>query len=217
MKDIDTTSDRPKIEIYFFKERIFSKDGTELQADWFNMKEIEKDSSKLKMLKEIFKYERFDTITKNPIYAGSYNATESDLMDLPFIFDDEIISFDFKTSKIELSPSAVKKLWEFFPDGLYSTQFAITANGKPILTGYFYNVHASAYVKHFFIVNRSENYWDWERYNPNKKVRTEFIENEFFKIEYNPNSEFFGQIENYEFEHNTEFYNAFKLSGRIAE
>jgi hypothetical protein len=198
---------KAKIEIYLPKERIVSKDGSELLNDWNFRKELKKYSSSILLNDYHLKYARYDSITHNIIYAGSFSATENDLPSTPFIYDNEILGFDFETSEIIISASGVEKLWSLQPNMNFSRQFILTADRKPILTGYFYSIYSSSYVKHFYIVYNSGY----------EGVEKPEFKDENFKIEYNPESEFNWELEKYDFKKSDEFYDAFEKSGKIAK
>ncbi|MGJ8667206.1 MAG: hypothetical protein ACSHW7_12625 [Patiriisocius sp.] len=205
-----TNSDLPKIEIYLPKERIKTKDGVEITREWNFIESTRTDSSMIHSNKLLREFARLDTVTDNYIYAGSYNADEDDLDINPFIYENEIISFDFETSELEISASGAEKLWNLQEDFIYSRQFIITADRKPILTGYFYGILSSSYVNHFYI------FYENGGFGEKKPV----FENEKLRIEYNSKSMkgfFKTDKEKYDFKTIAEFYNAFKLSGRIAE
>lgn len=197
----------PKIEIYLPKERIVSNDGTELINEWNFREDLKNDSSWIKLNNYYHQFARFDTITKNYIYAGSFEATENELQEFPLIEDKEILDFDFKTSEITISASGVEKLWSLTPEMNFSRQFILTADKKPILTGYFYSVFSSSYVKHFYIVYN----------NGYEGLEKPTFENKAFKIEYNPKAEYFSQVDKFDFKQSSEFYDVFKNSGKIAQ
>ena len=79
---------KPKIEIYLPKERIESKDGIKLTREMF---EVPKDSTISEYFDYRLKYQRLDTVNNREINAGSFEANESNLKDLPLIEDNEII------------------------------------------------------------------------------------------------------------------------------
>lgn len=197
--------DAPKIEIFLPKERIKTKDGTAITREWNFIESMRGDSSMIRENNILREFARLDTITNNFIYAGSYDAKENDLEDNPFIYENEIISFDFQTSEIEISASGVEKLWDLQSNFNYSRQFVITEDRKPILTGYFYSSFSSSYVKHFFIMHESGN----------DEMKKPIFEKHKFRIEYNPESEYNFDLDKYDFKSNTEFYKAFKESGKI--
>lgn len=201
--------DKPEIEIYLPKERIVSKDGTELIREWVFREDLKNDEYFIEENKYYLKYARYDTLNNNYIYAGSFVADKSDLKEEPFIKNDEIIEFDFKKSLIKFSPSGVEKIWNLPPNFNFSRQFIITADKEPILTGYFYSIFASSYVSHFYIV--------YDGSNDIKSFPKKYEEREY-KIFHNQKTQKeFHSDDEFDFRTKLDFYKAFELSGRIAE
>jgi hypothetical protein len=198
-------STKPLIEIYLPKERIKSYDGSKIMTEWNFSETLKTDTTFIIMNEILLEYGRYDSITNKTIYAGSFEASQTDLPQEPLIKDDEILSFNFNTSKLTLSSSAVKKLWCLKSDFLYSQQFVITANRQPILTGYLFNVLSSSTVNHFYITYTG-GYGRLEMLDFN---------DEEFEIQYNPNTQFIRELETYDFKLDKEFYSAFKKSGKI--
>lgn len=197
-----------EIEIYLPKERIKFYDGCKINREWNFSDHLEKDSFWIELNKFYRKYARYDTLTNDYIYAGGFIAKKSDLEKEPFIKSDEIIEFDFETSKIKISPSGVKKILNLEPNFNFSRQFIITANKKPILTGYFYSSFSSSYVKHYYIV--------YEGTAEKQPVSKQYQEREF-EIFYNDeNRKEFLLDDRYDFKNNVDFYKAFEQSEKIA-
>lgn len=204
-----TEIDAPKIEIYLPKERIKSKDGSELTQEWNFTESAKKDTSWVRLNKYYHKYARYDTIDHNYIYAGSFTATKADLQSEPFIKSNEILQFDFKNSKIKISSSGVEKIWNLEPNFNFSRQFVITADKKPLLTGYFYSSFSSSYVSHYYIIY--EGSYDTESFPKKYKERE-------FEIFYsNKTQKEFLTNDRYDFKTNSDFYNAFVESGKIVK
>lgn len=198
-KKKDITDKTIEIEIYLPKVRIQSNDGIELKHEWNLGVTSEKDSSWVNLNKIHSTYARQDRQSGNIIYAGSFVANEQDLSKKPFIRHNEIIGFNFETSEIIFTASGMKKLWELKPNYAYSRQFVITANRKPILTGYFYNALSSSYVKHYYITYRG---------GYDGVVKPKF-KSENLRIEFNPKSEYNFNLEKYDFRLKTDFYESF--------
>lgn len=119
-----------KIEFYLLNKRAEIKEGIPY------MDAITITDSLL--LKE-YEYVKYDTVFKTPIYSGRFEATSKDLQPEPFINNDEIISFNLENNKFIFTPAVARRIAELPGNMHIGTQFAITVNGKPKLTGYFMN------------------------------------------------------------------------------
>lgn len=199
----------PKLEIYLPKERIKSNDGSELVRQWNFAESFKKDSSWIELNEYYHKYARYDTIDHNYIYAGNFIAKKSDLQNEPFIESDEIIEFDFKSSKIKIRPSGVEKIRNLKPNFNFSRQFIITADKQPILTGYFYSIFSSSYVSHYYIIYADSN--------GTESFPKKYEEREFEIFYNNKIQKEFLSDDSYDFKKNSDFYNAFEQSGKIAK
>lgn len=136
-----------KIEIYLLKNRAPIKDGVPY-LDVFNIQDAEK--------RKEYEFVNYDTVFKETIYAGKFEAKSTDLQSQPFIGDDEIISFNTGNNKFEFSSSVAERL-ETLPDEMHEgIQFVITVNKKPQLTGYFRNW--SVWCDWYYI-----RYWNYKK------------------------------------------------------
>ena len=118
-----------KIEIYLTNKRIESYEGIKPE----NLK----DTTKFKDLLERFNKIaiKLDTINNDIIFAGAFNANDEDLDVKPLINSNEILMFDFTSSKIIMKESVVKKIkdldWKMGDD--FGRQFVLCINKKPVL------------------------------------------------------------------------------------
>lgn len=169
-----------KIEIYLTNKRIESYEGIKPE----NLK----DTTKFKDLLERFNKIaiKLDTINNDIIFAGAFNANDEDLDVKPLINSNEILMFDFTSSKIIMKESVVKKIkdldWKMGDD--FGRQFVLCINKKPVLNGYFYHP-ASSYLSNTYqifiddyIKNGSEVsykiYFGKDLNTPNLKENKEF-------------------------------------------
>lgn len=117
-----------KIEIYLTNKRIESYEGIKPE----NLK----DTTKFKDLLERFNKIaiKLDTINNDIIFAGAFNANDEDLDVKPLINSNEILMFDFTSSKIIMKESVVKKIkdldWKMGDD--FGRQFVLCINKKPV-------------------------------------------------------------------------------------
>jgi len=140
-----------KIEIYLTKKELFKENCILLKnykpfidslKTVFPKLEIEKDFFRILHLHQI------DTISKIKSYKGNFHFFKSDLQKSPIVFDHEIISFNLKTSELEIDSIANNKLRKMIviDNGQYGQQFVITYNEDIILKGYFINSFTSVYL-----------------------------------------------------------------------
>ncbi|PZR23081.1 MAG: hypothetical protein DI539_03930 [Flavobacterium psychrophilum] len=124
----------PKIEIYLLKNRQICVDCLPYieSGEYYN---AEVDVAGL------LKRAGYDTILKQVVYAGEFKVKASDLEKTPLISDEEITYLNLKSKedKIVISPLAAKRIYKMYPENSYGNQFAITIDGKPVFTGYFWS------------------------------------------------------------------------------
>ena len=58
---------------------------------------------------------------------------------MPFIIDDEVVSFDTSSYKITFTKEAAKRIGELKPGLSVGIPFVLAVDREPILTGYFVN------------------------------------------------------------------------------
>ena len=115
-----------------------------------------------------------DTINDQFIFAGKFKASKEDLQSVPIITNDEIISFNIKTSEIEISKSGFEKLIKLdrtnSENGI-GIQFAICINETPKIFGYFYNY---SYIVTYIPTTYSISYKTKEREKNYKSMLLKF-------------------------------------------
>ena len=133
---------KDRIDIFLTESRLESYKGQKISD---NNQEIEYlkrlDSSKIIDL-EITK---LDTLSRNFIIAGPFEALISDLQHKPLISNEEITKYDLKTNTFFLSNKAEKRIKELGIHSNHGKQFVMTVNGKPKLTGYLFNLSLSSF------------------------------------------------------------------------
>ena len=126
-----------KLEIFLLKERMPFSDG--ISIDNIETTSQEAYIQKQKWIKLNIKS---DTINNQLIFVGKFKASAKDLQLQPLITDDEIISFNVKTSELEIHKSGFEKLIKLdrtnTENGI-GIQFALCINGAPKIFGYLYN------------------------------------------------------------------------------
>lgn len=124
------------VEIYTFKERQKIIEGipykefaikTKLDVSTLN------DSDNL----------MYDTIRKEIIYAGQFDANCKELNSKPLVSDNEILVLDTIANKIKLSADAINKIAALSPSMKDGIQFVICVDKEPVLKGYFWNSFSS--------------------------------------------------------------------------
>ena len=127
-----------KIEIYLLKDTILTKEGVEI-SNMPNKEDL--DSTYYNKIDTI--RVRYDTLNKEFIYAGRFNAEKSELKDKPFITNDEIIGLNLTESVFIFTQPAAKKIVNIQSSMKYGKQFAILKDGNILLTGYFWSKSSS--------------------------------------------------------------------------
>ena len=107
-------------------------------------------------------YTTYDTIHEEFIYAGKFDAKESQLEESPLVNDDEIVNLDIINHSLKIKKSGAKKIYDLKVNMRYGHQFVITINKKPIFTGYFWD-NLSSYV----------SAWNCIEYTHNRKINSE--------------------------------------------
>lgn len=134
------------IEIFLTKERIESYDGIPFNSA------IE-DTVLLNRVYKLYGSNlRYDTINKELLFMGRFNASKEDLEETPFILDEEIIGLDTKDSKIYFTNSVSKKIYTSLnkwreKGGFLGKQFVICLNGEIVSNGYFDSMFNRYYCK----------------------------------------------------------------------
>lgn len=124
------------IEIYLVKNRIETKEGIPLSE----IKGFEQNNS---FSKAFINGTKYDTVKRDFILAGSFDAKYNQLKKEPFILDSEIELLDTIKSQIHLTPSGFKKVKELKPDMIHGIQFVVCSNKIPVFTGYFWSKYSS--------------------------------------------------------------------------
>lgn len=130
------------IEIYLLKERIRSHEGIPV-LDYVRKKNIPYHKN-IENLKDV----NYDSISKEYIWAGAFEALNTDLTPTPLIGNDEIELLNLKRSELQLSTAGKKKIQGLKPNYKYGIQFVICVNKEVCFTGYFRE-------------NRSSNIFNW--------------------------------------------------------
>jgi hypothetical protein len=152
------------VEIYLVKNRIDTKEGVPLSE----IKEFKQKNSPFS--KAFINGTKYDTVKRDFILAGSFDAKYNQLKKEPFILDSEIELLDTIKSEIHLTPSGFKKIKELKPDMIHGIQFVICSNKIPVFTGYFWSINSS----HMSTWNCIEyNYLDEKQNNPLKLFKGE--------------------------------------------
>jgi len=193
---------KPKVEIYLLNKRIESKHGIDI-------KKVEEYSEMLRRMdtntvKE-FENLKVDTITNRLIVAGEFDAKKSDLSSIPLISDSEIVSFNKSNNELIIKSNASKKIFEIEDEFVTSTQFVISVDKKPVLTGYFNNL-ASSYSPNW-------NYITYINYNESIKNNGEnktFIIHKGVYVDSHNNKKELADLSQYQ-----DLLNAFNCSGRL--
>lgn len=138
-----------KIEMYLLKHYVRTNEGVPV-LDLVKAKNIPIDND----IRRLSKY-NFDTISKTIIYGGKFSVEQSDIEKVAFLENSDFISLDLDTSEFKLSENALDKISKIESE----TQFVITVNNKPVVTGYFrYNFSSNIINWNYFHYLRSELY-----------------------------------------------------------
>ncbi|MCO6173618.1 hypothetical protein NHF50_01025 [Flavobacterium sp. NRK F10] len=130
---------KSKVEIYLTNKRIESYEGVKTKNlnDTLKYKELLDRFSQFSI--------KIDTVHNDIIFAGAFDIKNMDLEDHPLISDDEILKFNFDTSKIVMKKSAINKItnlnWKM--GNSFGRQFVLCIDKKPVICGYFYNSSSS--------------------------------------------------------------------------
>lgn len=135
---------RPKIEIYLLDKKIEPTVGIWLKETEYyeNLDSIEKSW---------YGNRRVDTIAKEIIDGAEFEVTGKDIPAKPFIADNEIKKFDLKKNIITFDYIVVQRLKNLRPH-IDNTQFVITLNKKPLITGYFWSTISSQTCNWYSII-----------------------------------------------------------------
>lgn len=82
-----------------------------------------------------------------------FEIKRTDLPVLPFIMDDEIVSFDSSTNQISFEKQAAERIGKLTPSLGKGIPFVLTFDRDPVLTGYFWNVLSSFECKAYVLLN----------------------------------------------------------------
>ena len=118
----------PKIEVYLLKHPVESTEGV-------LFRETERYKNLDSVEQRWYKDSRGDTLSGEIIYGGKFDATTEDIQSLPFIIDEEIHEFDIKNDIITFDSIVIKRIETHKPS---KSQFVITIDKEPVLTGYFW-------------------------------------------------------------------------------
>jgi len=188
---ISCTTKQSKIEVYLLKNRAPILDGIPYS-----------EANDITDSVELRKYElvKYDTVSNYPISSGRFNVGIVDLQPEPFIKNEEILFFNLKNNKFKFAPSVAGRIADL-PDNMHQgTQFAITVNGKPKLTGYFMNF--SVWCDWYYI-----RFWK-------KDQETELMNETSFELF---NGYMRGKHEDLTPPYPPELIEAFRSSGRLIE
>lgn len=125
------------IEIYLLKKRIRSHEGIPV-LDYVDLKNIPYHKN-IENVKEA----NYDSISKEYIWGGAFEAQKTDLVPTPLIEDDEIVMLNLQRSELQLSADGMKTIQELKPDYKYGVQFVICVDKEVCFTGYFRENHTS--------------------------------------------------------------------------
>ncbi len=134
----DTGNESSKIEIYLLKDVILTDEGVAI-SNMPNKEDL--DSSYYNKIDTL--RVRYDTLSKEFIYAGRFNAEKSKIKEKPFISNTEIIGLDLSKSVFVFTESAAKKIVNIQSSMKYGKQFVILKDGNILLTGYFWSKNSS--------------------------------------------------------------------------
>lgn len=186
----------PLIEFYLLKDRVKLNQGNKVN------KIVSSDLTNELTLNDsiYFEFARFDETLNQEIFAGTFDVEIINLENTPLVKDEEIIGLNFDTNELKLNKEAYKRINNIKPDLTWSTQFVITANKNPILTGYLYSKYSSSWVHDYYIIT---DYKENKKENQNLIIRHYITPTEY-------------DIDNLpDLTENIEFYKAFKEANKI--
>jgi hypothetical protein len=176
--------DNPKVEIYLLKYMVSSFEGQAV-VDTDIYKALP-DSVKKRPDLVALEQSRYSAIDTQFIYGGDYNVKLSDLKMVPFITDDEILSFNLDNNKLSVDSLAANRIYELKRNMIKGVQFVITVDKKPVLNGYFWSLDSSYSCNSYCIYYISTKYINEfrnERFLDKSKAKERY-----FEIFYNHNS-----------------------------
>ena len=132
--------EKPKIEIYLLNKRIEANYVVDYKETENYRKDIEflsKKGDDIDYHRNMMKNWKFDTISNSFVNAGEFDARISDLIPTPLVSDSEIVSFNTLNNELTIKTIALSRINKIESEFQAGTQFVITVDKKPTLTGYF--------------------------------------------------------------------------------
>jgi hypothetical protein len=163
--------EKHEIEIYLLKERVPNKHGVPVR----DIKEFREGLDAHPEEAKNYVFATYDTVTKQMVFADAFDAPPKEKwQDKPFIKDTEILGLNTFDGKIRLSNSGGIKIIALKHDHLRGLQFVVSDNGKPIMTGYFWNMFSSLEsnadnILYLCSEDPSKEYYDFEIQRTNWK------------------------------------------------
>ncbi|RYY45043.1 MAG: hypothetical protein EOO06_17200 [Chitinophagaceae bacterium] len=105
-----------------------------------------------------------------------FEVFKEELPPMPFINDDEVVSFDTSSHKTTFKKEAAKRIGALKPSLPAGIPFVLTVDREPVLTGYFVNQLSSSGCAAYVMTNSSNTVQELRKGLPEHRFKTQIVE-----------------------------------------